>query len=418
MTRQLLRLVRQSIRDGYLPPQWHDQKNQVVLTATGMLTLLDHCAAIGSTYYHKVLDVTFIIFDEVDYLYILRSESISVNVGTEASFCTHMRYASNCYLYEGRYYDVDGLSASGLTTTLDGRVIPVAVLSEEQEQLSDTAPMNTDTDIIDNSFDEDDDDHDHDEIWPYHEGPVPDDYRNNEDEAGIGFEIEKGGPPEFCGFWSKEDLYHGTGCIMEKDGSVDWELKTPVYPLFSPKIEIVWLPQIRQALNADNHINAGGHIHLSLPPKCGQAFFDYCRPYLPLFMSMYPDRLKKNYCKGKTERLLKADPEKHQAIRIWPDRIELRFPAKVYDMNVLLFRLSFCRLMVSRAQHSILAVTLAAFDKSTELGKLIQSQYSGKESMLLERVLHVALEYFNTDLSKERDIKRLLNRLKSMKTCA
>jgi hypothetical protein len=399
---KLLPLVRKSVAHGYLPENWHDQKDKIVETATGYLSLSTNCVEIDGGYYHEEEDIDFFVYDNEHQQHILIEDSIRVYTDRDEFFYTRMRDRAYYSRYQTAYYTESGLEAFDLVLVCNGDIAPrdnVYYWESDDEY----------------HYEEEEEEKD---IWDYHSGPCPPDYRTDTSIPGIGFEIEKGGSPEFCGHYDKDDLYQSTGCVMEEDGSVDWELKTPVYPLYSTDIENTWLPQITHAINAENHDCAGGHIHLSLPPKSGKQLFDYCRPYLPLFMAMYPGRLETEYCKGKPEKCLKADGEKHQAIKFWDDRIELRFPAKVYNMNALVYRLNFCRLMIEREYKNIQTVTLAAFDKTTRLNKLIMSHYAGKEAVLLDRIIEVSKKYFDTCLTNETAIKTLIKTLKTEKPCA
>lgn len=401
MEQTLLSLVRSSIEHGYLPEYWHESKDDVIKTCRGYLALSHDCVSIDDQWYHDDQDSELIVYDQIGRQFILEEESILVYHGRDDYFYTDKHNEEDYFEYNGRLYSHEGLQANELVITVDNDIAHRDHVYYWES---------------DDGYHHDPDD-DEDKIWGYHEGPCPPDYRNSVNEPGIGFEIEKGEDPEFCGFYDKQELFDQTGCVMEADGTVDWELKTPVYPLFSNDIESLWLPKIASAINASDHEDAGGHIHLSLPPKNGKQLFDYCRPYFPLFMAMYPKRLEADYCKGKTESRLKADDDKHQAIKIWENRIELRFPAKVYDMKAIVFRLSFCRLMVERSYTNIQAVTLAAFDKTTSLGNLIAQVYEGKEVMLLNRILEVTQKYFNTFLLNEKSIETLYINLKTKKSC-
>ncbi|WP_343559568.1 hypothetical protein [Sphingobacterium sp.] len=412
MEQSLLSLVRLSIEQGYLPLYWHDSKNEVVKTFNGMLSLSSECVCIAGTWYHDTINIELFVYDEVDKRHILMEQSIYVFTGRHSGFFTHNDNEFDYFVYRSRYYTLEGLRDNDLVVMVDETI-------ERHEDVyywhSDNAYHYTPETYEDEEGSDDYNDYD---IWEYHDGPCPPDYRKGGNEPAIGFEIEKGGPPAFCGHDDKEGLFKHTGCVMEADGTVDWELKTPIYPLYSNRIESEWLPQIKEAINAKNHRNAGGHIHLSKYPKTGVQLFDYCRPYFPLFMAMYPKRLETDYCQGKTELRLKKDEDKHQAIKIWDDRIELRFPAKVFNMQAIVFRLKFCRIMLDREHNSILSVILAAFDPSTNLGQLVLEVYAGKEKVLLDRILKVSKKYFNTVLENEKHIVHLISNLKRKVLCA
>lgn len=404
MEKQLISLVRQSIEQGYLPANWHKKKNYIIETATDYLALSTDCVDINGMYYHEKLDGEHFVLDEINKEYIHEADSIHVYKGVDDYFYTHQDNSERYFQYWNNYYSYEGMQANDLVLTVDENVAHIdSVHYWESDGAYHHEP----------EYDEDEDS----KIWGYHDGPCPPDYRTNKDEPGIGFEIEKGRKPVFCGFGDREWLFEETGCVMEEDGTVDWELKTPVYPLFSDKIENYWLPKIEAAINADDHEQAGGHIHLSMPPKIGCQLFDYCRPYLPLFMAMYPRRLETDYCKGKPELRLKKDDDKHQAVKIWNDRIELRFPAKVYNMKAIVFRLNFCRQMIKRKYTNIPSVVMAAFDTRTELGKLVSEEYHNREALLLQRVLEVAKKYFGTNLLREKNIEILFANLKKEKSC-
>ncbi|HWV72992.1 MAG TPA: hypothetical protein VN040_14825 [Pseudosphingobacterium sp.] len=398
---KLLSLVRKSIAHGYLPENWHETKDEVIETYTGYLSLSSNCVEIESEYYHEEKDIDLYVYDGEYLRYILLEDSIRVYTSRHEFFCTTALDDHRYFEYRDTYYTDGGLADHGLVVVSNG---DIARRDEVYYWESDD----------EFHYEEEEEDG---EIWEYHTGPCPPDYRHDTTSPGIGFEIEKGGSPEFCGYYDKVDLFDSTGCVIEKDGSVEWELKTPVYPLYSADVENIWLPQIIDAINAENHENAGGHIHLSLPSKSGRQLFDYCRPYLPLFMAMYPNRLQTDYCKGKPESSLKTDGEKYQAIKLWENRIELRFPAKVYNIGALTFRLDFCRLMIKREYKNIVAATLAAFDRETSLNQLVMIHYKGRESILLDRIITISQKYFNTDLLREKSIETLLKTIKIQKLC-
>lgn len=398
----LLALVRKSIFYGYLPENWHETKDEVVETYTGYLSLSSNCVEIEGEYYHEEKDIDLYVYDGEHLRYILLEDSIRVYTSRNEFFCTTALDDHRYFEYRDTYYTNMGLADHGLVVVFNGDVAP----------RDDVYYWESDDEY---HYEVEEEDR---EIWEYHTGPCPPDYRHDASSPGIGFEIEKGGSPEFCGYCDKGDLFESTGCVIEKDGSVEWELKTPVYPLYSADVENIWLPQIISAINAENHENAGGHIHLSLPSKSGRQLFDYCRPYLPLFMAMYPKRLETDYCKGKPELSLKTDGEKYQAIKLWENRIELRFPAKVYNIGALIFRLDFCRLMLKREYKNIVSATLAAFDRETSINQLVMIHYKDRESVLLERIITISQKYFNTDLLREKSIETLLKTIKIQKPCA
>lgn len=414
MEQSLLSLVRSAIKHGYLPCNWHKTKEQIIETYNGNLSLITICVEAEGAWFHEELDNEKYVYDQNCKCYIREENSIIIFTSRYDCYYAHKDYVNNYYQFNGNHYTLEGLADNDLVVMVDDTIA-------RQEDVyywdaDDGYHFEPEPGTL---SDEEDEDNENDfDIWEYHDGPCPPDYRVTSNDPGIGFEIEKGGNPAFCGRFTKERLYDKTGCVMEEDGTVDWELKTPIYPLFSQDIEHLWLPEIEEAINATNHENAGGHIHLSKYPKTGAQLFDFCRPYFPLFMAMYPKRLEKDYCIGKTESKLKLDADKHQAIKIWNDRIELRFPAKVHNMKAILFRLKFCRLMIEREYNNILSVTLAAFDPDTRLGALVAEVYAGKESMLLNRLIEVTRKYFNTVLDNEKAVHSLLHNLKKKKQCA
>ncbi|MOA68282.1 hypothetical protein D3C78_1958270 [compost metagenome] len=73
--------------------------------------------------------------------------------------------------------------------------------------------------------------------------------------------------------------------------------------------------------------------------------------------------------------------------------------------------------MLDREHNNILSVILAAFDPSTNLGRLVLEVYAGKESMLLMRILKISKKYFNTVLENEKAVAQLITNLKRSEQC-
>ncbi len=124
------------------------------------------------------------------------------------------------------------------------------------------------------------------------------------------------------------------------------ELKTPVYPLYSADVENIWFPETISAINAENHEKRWWSVSTYHYHRKADDNSSITAAHTSPIYGDVSQEAETDYCKGKPELSLKTDGEKYQAIKLWENRIELRFQAKVYNIEALIFRLDFCRLML------------------------------------------------------------------------
>ena len=170
----------------------------------------------------------------------------------------------------------------------------------------------------------------------------------------IGYEIEKEDKnvkqsisiSEFektCEHWRKEE-----------DGSLDsrtgYELISPAFELIPEEIEkyLKSNPTLLKHINAHtNTKTCGGHINVSSVGMTGNELFERIKGYTPLFYALYYKRVDKTYSKGKSNKDLKEQGEKYQAIRIHRNHLEYRIISAVPNLDTLMWRTKLFELILN-----------------------------------------------------------------------
>ena len=107
----------------------------------------------------------------------------------------------------------------------------------------------------------------------------------------------------------------------------------------------------------------------------------------------------KNYSKGKSNKDLKEDNEKYQAIKIHSNRIEFRIFSAVPNISTLKWRCDLINLMLKYPTND---VKKAFYYIETRFNSLLSKQYKTKERMqgLKERIKGNSMKFEKVDLSK------------------
>ena len=167
----------------------------------------------------------------------------------------------------------------------------------------------------------------------------------------IGFEIEKE-DWEAVGI-NYEDLYDLTDWIKESDGSLcdntGYELVTPAFDLYDCKLdeEINNNNDLKTLINADTSSRCGGHINIASNLFNTETLFEHISGWLPLFYSMYENRIDKNYSQAKKKHQYKYSRDKYSAIYIKDNVLEFRIPSAVKNVTNLIWRRDLMRIMCS-----------------------------------------------------------------------
>lgn len=409
MQKQTLSKIRESIAEGYLPKDWHNDKDSVIETESGYFALQDDCVRVNGDYYHLELDDSNIAFDEVDEEYILEGDAVKALGKNGRWVITHIDNC--CQLRNGDWVHSDYLGDNDVVWVND---------SDCYDYYDNVYYWDCDGEY----HHEPEPDEDSGDLWEYDHGEKEKNFTEIDKvdgenvTFGFGMEIEKSQMPDFP--FDKWDVYNETGAVLERDGSVDngFELKTPVYNLFSPKTD-ERLEKLRQFADIRGVENAGGHIGFSMSGKNDEELIDLCAGFIPLIFAMYKKRLSNDYCNGKSIKALKESGEKMQAIRLRGHYIEFRVIASVKSYQSVIFRLNFFRILAKNIGKTFSQVIGMAVNKNSDLHKLLTGDvYSDSDKF--ERLIRDAIEV-NNQFGKrkltQKGINKIVNKLNQLK-CA
>jgi len=369
-----LSTIKLSITDCYLPSNFAEQirqGNELVLTDNNYCILSgDSITTNDGSVWHLENDSDEYSFDEISEEYINEKYSVCAIGRRGRDICTHRE---NCTLISRQWFVTEYLGENDMVYCEDSEQychIDDAYFWDSTEEYNSVPENDTDDNLL----------------WDYGNGPGENDYTKTDSEGGkifgFGIEIEKSELPKFT--FDKQDVYNETGAILEKDGSVSsgFELKTPIYNLFSSNTE-KRLEPLRKFADIKGVENAGGHIGFSLQGKTDSELLDLCRGYLPLIYAMYKKRVDNHYCQAKKVKKLKSDNEKFQAIRLRGNYIEFRIFSSVRNFNTVLFRLNFFRNIATNLGASFFQVLTNLLDENSELTKLLRGDiYSDNEKFV------------------------------------
>ena len=225
-------------------------------------------------------------------------------------------------------------------------------------------------------------------------------------EYKIGYEIEKE-DDYILESIDIEEFEEETDYIWrkEEDSSLNsngFELVSPTFEFDTEKIfDLINENQILKThINAKFSTRCGGHINLSKNGCNGEEVFNLVCGYTPLLYSLYYGRVDKNYSKGKSNKDLKNDNEKYQAIKIHNNRIEFRIFSAVPNVETLLWR---TKLIEKMLQHPTADVRTAYWHIKTKFKTLLAEVYdSQKFEILNNRIVENTLKFEGVDLTKTR----------------
>lgn len=247
------------------------------------------------------------------------------------------------------------------------------------------------------------------------------DYSENS-EYKVGFEIEKE-CEDGCAH-SHYDIRSRFGWVKERDGSLDdetgYELVSPQYDLFSPKlmedankIEEHYPKLINGAVSS----SCGGHVHFSKAETMGSDLLESICGYLPVLYSIYEHRINKSYCEVKEKEEMKRSDNKYQAVKVMRGRIEFRIFPAVKNLQVMEWRLNLIRIMAKNPSANPLEVIKTLTNSRTELHKHFAKIFSRgaiyrKAQKALEYAKKFDSNYFNVDMRADvRAINKKVSRL-------
>lgn len=402
--KNLLTQIRLSIKEGYLPTDWHDSKNDLVELHNGRFALIDDTDSVKGDYYHCEIDSELYVYDEKDEDFILIEDACYCYGKNGRQYWTN---DNNCVKVGRDWYDTDYLHDNDIVYLED---------TDDYAHIDDA--YYCDESCCYYSEPQEDD-----ILWAYGEGEKEGDFRETDKEEGqpifgFGVEIEKSEMPDF--HFDKESLHYKTGAVIERDGSVPdgFELKTPIYNLLSSKTDARIL-ELKDFCNVKGVENAGGHIGFSMEGKTDAELIDLCAGFIPLIFAMYKKRLENSYCSGKKIDDLKKCSDKMQAIRMRGNYIEFRIFSSVKTFETLKFRLELFRIIAKNLGRSFASVMGMAVNKNSELNKLLTGDVyadANKFERLIKNAIEINKEFGNKALNQSK-INQITNKLTLLK-CA
>lgn len=189
------------------------------------------------------------------------------------------------------------------------------------------------------------------EMHGYHNGPRSKDDTTNEAPFLVGFEVEK--EDEGVQYHIRDGEMEGPdGWTAEYDSSLDeggYELITNAYNLYHFQDLISDANLADEMLNGGHSSSCGGHINISDRRFGGRELLKRLRPFLPLFLALYPRRLRNSYvtCKKFSYTMrVDASHDHYQPFNFRASRVEIRVPSAVRSKVNFLWRAELVRIML------------------------------------------------------------------------
>lgn len=172
----------------------------------------------------------------------------------------------------------------------------------------------------------------------------------------IGFEVEKE-DSEIKSSTYANDLFQETKWAKENDGSLDntgFELISPVFPLdtkttlYSQSVIIDSVALVKNHINADYSTSCGGHINISQQGLSSKELLETISGYLPLFYSIYQNRIGNTYSKAQSLKIYLSESDKYRAFNAKHNGVlEIRIFPAVKNVENLLWRAELLRLILN-----------------------------------------------------------------------
>lgn len=242
-------------------------------------------------------------------------------------------------------------------------------------------------------------------VRSYHNGSYQSLNFDNKSKYKIGYEIEKE-DEDVRNSIDIDDFENETDDLWrkEKDGSLNdesgYELISPTFEFDIDKIfeHIEGNHQLVAHIEANTSTSCGGHIHLSENGLSGDELFEKVKGYTPLFYALYYGRVDKNYSKGKSNKDLRNENEKYQAIKIHHDRIEFRIISAVPNVKTLKWR---TKLLMMILQNPTNDVIKAYYNVDTKFTKLLKQTYSDERLVeVKERFIKFTKQFEDINIIK------------------
>lgn len=166
--------------------------------------------------------------------------------------------------------------------------------------------------------------------------------------VNFGFEAEKQ-DETYRDMHNAVKLAFETGFKKERDGSLGeggFELISPVLPLFNDSVVDGAIDSVKDILKAQTSDRCGGHFNISKNGVPSREILKKVKGSLPIFYSIYENRLTNSYCKAEKFATYLRSPRKYQSFYIKSDSIlEFRIFPAIKNETILRNRIQLMRII-------------------------------------------------------------------------
>lgn len=384
-------LVKLTIGDyeGY----WANEDSTVVLYS-GEICLHEEAHLVNDEYYHESEFESFgIVYDHYDEVYALISDCYYGYIsyreeGYFAKTAEYVYFNDTYYLDSEVAADCNIYYCNGCDNYYDD-----------------------DNGCICNQEEEDDDDY----CFDYHSGKRKD--FSNGSIYKIGFEVEKEDNQQREQDYAHE-LFNSTSWAKERDGSLGcggYELISPVFPLdinnslFTQNIIIDSINSVANYINANYSSSCGGHINISQAGKSSQLVLQSFSAYLPLFYSIYQNRINNTYSKAKQLKLYLNESEKYCSFNCKTNGVlEIRIFPAVKNVTNLLWRAELLRLILKHPTANYKTALAYISNPNNELHQHLRKVFSTKELFIKVKLFAQFAQEIDKVHIKQKNVNRNL----------
>jgi hypothetical protein len=199
--------------------------------------------------------------------------------------------------------------------------------------------------------------------------------------VNFGFEAEKQ-DEYYRELHNAVKLAFETGFKKERDGSLGeggFELISPVLPLFNDSIINGAIDSVKDILKASTTEKCGGHFNVSKVGVSSREILKKVKGSLPIFYSIYENRLTNSYCKAEKFATYLRSPRKYQSFYLKNnDILEFRIFPAIKSEKILRNRIELMRIVFNDLYgktHN--GVILEMAKKSTNLHKFMLNVVCG-----------------------------------------
>lgn len=167
--------------------------------------------------------------------------------------------------------------------------------------------------------------------------------------VNFGFEAEKQ-DYNYRDMHNAIKLAFETGFKKERDGSLGdggFELISPVLPLYNDSVINTAIDSVKDILKADTSDRCGGHFNISMNGVSSREILKKVKGSLPIFYSIYENRLTNTYCKAERFSTYLRSPRKYQSFYLKNEQIlEFRIFPAIKNESILRNRIELMRIVL------------------------------------------------------------------------